>query len=70
MKLTVVAYEGGSGNGGCSAIFRSEDGTQYFVKGYLLDDASKAAARPDDGEDVIRVPAEVIERLVAGFSKP
>lgn len=69
MKLTVVSYEGGSGNGGCSAIFRNEDGSQYLVKGYLLDPEAKVAARPDEGEDVVRVPAEVIERLIAWQSK-
>lgn len=62
MKLEWLWKDGNSGNTGCPALYRTEDG--YVVQGRMLDAETRAQLRELAGdEDAVFVPANVLDRL-------
>ena len=63
MKLTVISGgESGCAGGQCPTVYRSEDG-RVFVQGWRVADAIRVTVRPNDQEDLVEVPAELLKTL-------
>ena len=60
--LEFLWKDGGSGGGGCPALYRTDGG--YVVQGITLDDETRRQLRQRaDNEDAVFVPANVLDRL-------
>lgn len=66
-KLVFLFKDPGSGNGSCPAFYRTDTG-DYAVQGWKLADADVRAQVRDlaDNEDVVVIPAALVERLREG----
>jgi hypothetical protein len=62
MRLTYLGKTGGSNEGSCPALYRTDRGT-YVVQGKLITDPAALADVRDlaDDETVVEVPADVLE---------
>ena len=62
MEITFMWKDGGSGGGGCPALYEAPGG--YVVQGKALDQETRARLRQlADDEDAVFVPANVLDRL-------
>ena len=52
------------GNGGaCPTVYKAEDG-DYIVQGYVLKSDEKETLSALNGEDIVRLPKEFVEKMV------
>ena len=49
--------------GNCPKVLQSEDG-DYIIQGYVLESDSKEQLNSTDGEDIVRLPKEFVEKMV------
>ena len=62
MKITFLWKDGGSGGGGCPALYEAPGG--YVVQGVAIDAETRAQLRQlAENEDAVFVPANVLDRL-------
>jgi hypothetical protein len=63
MRITRLWKRNGSGDGGCPALYRADDGG-YVVQGVTLDEATRAQLQEVAGDETaVWVPADVLDRL-------
>lgn len=62
MRLTYLGKTGGSNEGSCPALYRTDRGT-YVVQGKLVTDPDALADVRDlaDDETIVEVPADVLD---------
>ena len=49
--------------GNCPTVYKAEDG-DYIIQGYVLESDSKEQLNSTEGEDIVRLPKEFVEKMV------
>ena len=68
MNIRAIAHMG-CGLGNCPTVYRLEGTTDLVVQGGALPPGDRAALRLPEGEEAVRIPAQLVDLIVRNWGR-